>query len=69
MPTYSYKCGECDHGFEHFQSMSSKLLTICPECGAKKLVRLIGSGAGILFKGDGWPGQDIARKGEKHEKN
>jgi len=54
MPTYEYKCENCNHLFEHFQSMTSKPLRKCPECGKNKLNRLIGSGAGIIFKGTGF---------------
>lgn len=54
MPTYDYRCGACSHTFEHFQSMSDPLLKKCPECGKKRLERLIGAGAGLLFKGSGF---------------
>ncbi len=53
MPTYEYECQKCGHVFEKFQSMSDPRLKRCPECrGAVK--RLLGSGAGILFKGSGF---------------
>ena len=54
MPTYDYVCKECSHEFEHFQTMTSDLLTDCPECEKPKLRRLIGSGAGVIFKGSGF---------------
>ncbi|MCB9869389.1 MAG: zinc ribbon domain-containing protein [Planctomycetes bacterium] len=54
MPTYAYECESCQHSFEEFQSMSSKPLRKCPACGKPKLVRLIGPGAGIIFKGSGF---------------
>jgi putative FmdB family regulatory protein len=54
MPTYEYHCDACDHEFEEFQSMSEPELKKCPECGKKKLRRLFGSGAAILFKGSGF---------------
>ena len=54
MPTYDYRCRACDHEFEHFQSMTSKVLRKCPECGKLQLQRLIGAGAGLLFKGSGF---------------
>ena len=34
--------------------MSAKPLRKCPECGKMKLNRLIGTGAGIIFKGSGF---------------
>lgn len=53
MPTYEYKCEECSDRFDHFQSMSSDPLKVCSKCGGK-LRRLIGEGAGIIFKGSGF---------------
>ena len=54
MPTYEYRCDECGHELEEFQSMSAKPLKKCPECGKSKLKRLIGIGAGVIFKGSGF---------------
>jgi putative FmdB family regulatory protein len=53
MPTYEYKCLSCSNTFEVFQSMSAKLIEKCPECGGK-VKRLIGAGAGPIFKGTGF---------------
>lgn len=47
-PTYDYLCMSCGHGFEKFQTMSAKPLSVCPECDKKKLVRLIGAGAPLV---------------------
>lgn len=54
MPTYDYRCDACDHEFELFQQMSDPVKRKCPECGALKLQRLIGTGAGVIFKGSGF---------------
>jgi putative FmdB family regulatory protein len=54
MPTYEYKCDACGHQFEELQSIKSKALRKCPSCGKLKLIRLIGAGAGIIFKGSGF---------------
>jgi putative FmdB family regulatory protein len=54
MPTYDYHCDACEHDFEEFQSMSDAVLTKCPKCGKKKLRRLFGTGAAVLFKGSGF---------------
>jgi putative FmdB family regulatory protein len=54
MPTYEYVCDACEHAFEEFQSFSDEVLSKCPKCGKKKLRRLFGSGAAILFKGSGF---------------
>jgi len=53
MPTYDYKCKECEHKFERFQMMTAKAIKFCPKCRGK-VERLIGSGAGIVFKGTGF---------------
>jgi putative FmdB family regulatory protein len=54
MPTYDYECDACKHTFEEFQSMSEEPLKKCPVCKKKKLRRLIGTGAAIIFKGSGF---------------
>lgn len=54
MPTYAYVCANCHHEFDEFQSIKAKPLRKCPACGADALKRLIGSGAGIIFKGSGF---------------
>src|SRR3989442_16001712 len=54
MPTYEYECDACKHRFDEFQAMSEKPLTKCPECGKKRLRRLFGTGAAVLFKGSGF---------------
>lgn len=53
MPTYDYECQKCGHIFEAFQAMSDERLTTCPECGGL-LKRLLGAGAGLIFKGSGF---------------
>ena len=62
MPTYEYECDACGHTLEAFQSMSDKPLRKCPKCGKLKLQRLIGAGAGIIFKGSGFYETDYKRK-------
>ncbi len=54
MPTYDYQCQSCDHTFELYQSITAKPLRKCPSCDARKLVRLIGTGGGVIFKGSGF---------------
>lgn len=55
MPTYEYQCKDCGHEFEVVQSMKDARLTDCPkeECSGS-VVRKIGSGAGLIFKGSGF---------------
>ena len=54
MPTYDYECGACGKVIEIFHSMTAPTKRKCPECGALKLKKLIGGGAGFLFKGSGF---------------
>jgi putative FmdB family regulatory protein len=81
MPTYDYVCDACGHQFEMFQSIKDEPIKKCPECSKKKLRRLIGPGAAIVFKGSGFYKTDYrsesykkaakaekAEKGEKTEK-
>jgi len=61
MPTYDYVCAKCGHQFEAFQSMSDAPLTKCPKCKKGRVRRLIGSGAGLVFKGSGFYETDYKR--------
>lgn len=68
MPTYEYVCDACEHEFEEFQSMSAKHLKKCPKCSKNKLRRLIGTGAGIIFKGSGFYETDYRGDGYNKDK-
>ena len=63
MPTYEYRCRKCGHEFEEFQSITADPITKCPACGKKAVERLIGTGAGIIFKGSGFYETDYKRSG------
>ena len=54
MPTYDYVCKSCDHKWELFQSIKANAKRKCPECGKLKAKRVIGPGAGIIFKASGF---------------
>ncbi len=54
MPTYDYICENCEYKFERFQSITARPIRKCPKCGKLKLQRLIGAGAGVIFKGSGF---------------
>jgi len=70
MPTYVYRCPECRYTTEVFHRMTEKPVIRCPECQeggvdietgkynpdlrGQTMVKLISSGAGVIFKGDGW---------------
>ena len=60
MPTYEYKCTQCSHDFEVFQSMSDEPVKICPECGAE--VKKVFTPAGVIFKGSGFYVNDYKGK-------
>ena len=54
MPTYDYRCDACRHEFEVCESITAEPQTRCPKCKKKKLRRLFGAGAGLVFKGSGF---------------
>ena len=67
MPTYDYKCAQCGHDFEIFQSMSAEHIKKCPKCGGK-VRRLVGGGSGLIFKGSGFYLTDYV-KGKEQKKS
>src|SRR5438552_4068080 len=61
MPTYEYACEKCGQNFDAFQSMRDEPFRECPKelCrlpkwGHGKVKRLLGMGAGLIFKGSGF---------------
>ncbi|MFL6541003.1 MAG: FmdB family zinc ribbon protein [Chthoniobacterales bacterium] len=61
MPTYEYHCEKCGKNFDSFQSMRDQPFSECPkencqlpEWGHGKVKRLLGTGAGLIFKGSGF---------------
>jgi predicted nucleic acid-binding Zn ribbon protein len=48
--------------------MKAKSLRKCPECGKTNLNRLIGAGAGVIFKGSGFYETDYRSEGYKKDK-
>jgi len=66
MPTYEYECPKCGKTFEVFQSMKDEPLKTCPDKKCKgKVKRLIGTGAGLIFKGSGFYITDYRSEGYK----
>ena len=63
MPTYNYRCKECHFEFEELQRMTEASLTLCPACEKETLTRMIGSGAGVMFKGSGYYLTDYKKTG------
>ena len=65
MPTYDYTCEACGHAFEKFQSITAAPIRKCPACGKNSVKRLIGTGAGLIFKGGGFYQTDYRSDGYK----
>ena len=65
MPTYDYECPSCAHTFELFQQITEKPKKACPECGKRKVQRLIGAGGAVIFKGSGFYQTDYRSKDYK----
>jgi putative FmdB family regulatory protein len=53
MPTYEYECQKCGHHYELYQSIKDGPKRTCPKCHGR-VKRLLGTGAGLLFKGSGF---------------
>jgi putative FmdB family regulatory protein len=67
MPTYDYECLKCGKRFEVFQKMTDEPKKRCPTCRGK-VRRLIGAGAGMIFKGSGFYITDYRSKDYKEPK-
>ena len=72
MPNYDYECEKCGKIFEAFQSMKDNAFETCPESsccmetwGHGKVKRLLGTGAGLIFKGSGFYITDYRSEGYK----
>jgi putative FmdB family regulatory protein len=72
MPTYEYECEKCQKSFECMQSMKDAPFKTCPKemCqmktwGKGRVRRLMGTGAGLIFKGTGFYITDYRSEGYK----
>jgi len=61
VPTYSYRCANCDFAFDQYQAFTDDSLTICPNCGQPQL-RKVFSDIGVTFKGSGFYHNDSRAK-------
>lgn len=53
MPTYDYQCESCRSVREVFHGINEEPEVLCEECHTR-MKRMIGTGAGIIFKGSGF---------------
>ncbi|MFH1429546.1 MAG: FmdB family zinc ribbon protein [Candidatus Margulisiibacteriota bacterium] len=65
MPTYTYRCKECNHQFDTSHSITADPLTDCPECSDGSLRRVINYAPGIAFKGSGFYVTDNNKQASK----
>jgi putative FmdB family regulatory protein len=61
MPIYGYRCSQCGHELEVFQSMSAEPLRVCPECSGS--LRKLLYPVGVQFKGSGFYSTDYKNGG------
>ncbi len=54
MPTYTYRCNNCEYQFDIKQRMADDPLTDCPECKTEHSLRKVLNSVGIVFKGSGF---------------
>lgn len=66
MPTYEYECEKCGNTFERFQNIKDEPIKKCPKCNGP-VRRLIGPGAGVIFKGSGFYATDYRSESYKKE--
>ncbi|MET0854481.1 MAG: FmdB family zinc ribbon protein [Microterricola sp.] len=52
MPTYSYRCTECDNAFDIHQAFTDDSLSVCDICGGK--LRKVFNSIGVTFNGSGF---------------
>lgn len=62
MPTYDYKCINCDYRDEISHKISEEPRKICPKCHQEGLRRGFGGGNGLHFKGSGFYITDYPKK-------
>ena len=60
MPTYNYKCNDCEYEFSEFQKMSDSPIEDCSHCEGE-VRRIISGGSGMIFKGTGFYLTDYGR--------
>jgi len=66
VPTYEYRCKDCEHTFDVVQAFTDDALTECPNCGGR--LRKVFGNVGITFKGSGFYKTD-SRSGSNGKKS
>lgn len=66
MPTYSYRCANCDYAFDQYQSFTDDSLTVCPNCGEPQLRKVFNS-IGVTFNGSGFYHNDSRKSSSSSE--
>lgn len=64
MPTYSYRCANCDFAFDQYQAFTDESLTVCPNCGQSQLRKVFNS-IGVSFTGSGFYRNDSRAENSK----
>ena len=64
MPTYSYRCANCDYAFDQYQAFTDGSLTVCPNCGQSQLRKVFNS-IGVSFTGSGFYRNDSRAENSK----
>ncbi|KGJ71875.1 FmdB family transcriptional regulator [Cryobacterium roopkundense] len=67
MPTYSYRCTECDTAFDIQQAFTDHSLTVCPTCQGK--LRKVFSSIGVTFSGSGFYSNDSKSDSKRSNTN
>ena len=67
MPTYSYRCTECDTAFDIQQAFTDHSLTECPSCAGR--LRKVFSSIGVTFNGSGFYRNDARAAAKSAQKS
>lgn len=65
MPTYEYRCDNCGHEVEYYQSIKDKPKRKCPACSKNKLGRLLSAAIGFVSREATTIGQLAERNSKK----
>jgi putative FmdB family regulatory protein len=65
VPTYSYRCTECDTAFDIQQAFTDNALTQCPTCQGR--LRKVYNSIGVTFNGSGFYRTDSRSSGKSKE--